>query len=52
MTADYVVPDKTQYISKPMIKRIGAYGIYLNSYSNAYKYDGSPKYQTGSGFGH
>lgn len=48
------------YQEPPMLKRIQSYGegerrscyLYLNSYSSAGLWDGKPKYQTGSGWGH
>lgn len=33
-------------------KRVGKYGIKINSWERAYPWDGKPKYETGWGFGH
>ena len=47
-----VVPAKDNFVGEPMKKKIGAYGISLNSYANASLWDGQPKYQTAYGWGH
>ncbi len=47
-----VVPAKDNFVGEPMKKKIGAYGISLNSYANASLWDGEPKYQTAYGWGH
>ncbi len=47
-----VMPVKDAFVGEPKKKKVGAYGISLNSYANAYLWDGHPKYQTAYGWGH
>jgi len=57
---DYVIPVKDAFLddssydkNKEMLKRVGQGNtISLNSYSSAYPWDGKPKYETSSGWGH
>ena len=58
---DSVMPGKANPAAKPMQKRLydaswGSEGVKpgfnLTSYSSAYAFDGTPKHQTGSGWGH
>jgi len=49
---DYVVPTKGKFTGKKMRKKVGKYGVSLNSYSSASKWDGTPMAQTGMGYGH
>lgn len=49
---DLVMPYENSYKGRPVMKRMGAYGFNLNSFSIATKWDGKPKYQTASGYGH
>jgi len=52
-SAENVVPMPGEYCDEPMLKRVssGNY-ISLNSYSGASKWNGQPKSQTASGWGH
>ena len=48
-----VIPDPDVFFGDVIKgKRVGKYGIKLNSYARAYPWDGKPKYETGWGFGH
>ena len=47
-----VKPVKNDFIGKEMKKKVGAYGVSLNTYANASLWDGQPKYQTAFGWGH
>ena len=53
---DSVVAVPDHFVGEVMTKRIQNYSdvptFTLNSYSSAYLWDGTPKYQTGFGFGH
>lgn len=50
---DYVVPVKNKFVGKKMTKRVGPGGyVKIDSVSSASKWDGKPKYQTSSGWGH
>ena len=49
---DKVIPAKDYFIGKEMKKKIGAYGISINTYQSASLWDGQPKYQTAFGYGH
>ena len=49
---DLVMPYENSYKGRPVMKRMGAYGFNLNSYSIATKWDGKPKHQTAIGYGH
>ncbi len=49
---DKVVPAKDKFIGKPFKKKVGPYGINLNSYSLASLWDGNPQYKTAYGWGH
>jgi hypothetical protein len=54
-TADYVLPMPGRYArhSRPMKKRVAPGGIVkIESFQRAYKWDGKPKYQTSSLYGH
>ena len=43
---------KNIFIGEPMKKRIGTYGINLNSYETADLWDGRAMHETGYGWGH
>lgn len=47
-----VMPKKNIFIGEPMKKRIGTYGINLNSYATADLWDGRAMHETGYGWGH
>jgi|TARA_R100000482_G_scaffold58241_1_gene21142 hypothetical protein len=47
-----VMPVKDNFISKEIKKKVGPYGISLNTYANASLWDGHPKYETAWGYGH
>ena len=49
---DLVMPYEKAYKGRPLMKRMGSYGFSLNSFSTAMKWDGKPKHQTASGYGH
>ena len=50
---DYVVPRPGRFIGKKMTKRVGPGGyVRIESYQSASKWDGKPRYQTTSGWGH
>jgi hypothetical protein len=55
---DYETGEVTEYVEPVMTKRLQSYNggesVYLNmtSYSNAYRWDGKPEYQTGWAYGH
>ena len=49
---DKVVPAKDKFIGKPIKRKVGPYGINLNSYSHASLWDGNPQYKTAYGWGH
>lgn len=57
---DAVLPAKDHFTGEEFIKRVKAYGpkgnktayVDLTSYSSAQVWDGTPKFQTGTGFGH
>ena len=53
---DSVVAVPDHFVGEVMTKRIQSYSdrpsFNLNSYSDAYLWDGTPQYQTASGFGH
>jgi DNA-binding PadR family transcriptional regulator len=51
-SSEYVVPVKNQFVGKELTKRIGAYGITIDSVQSAHKWDGKPHYQTPFGMGH
>ena len=52
--SDYVVPTKGIFSdSKVLTKRVRPnHSVKISSYANAYKWDGKPKRQTASGYGH
>ena len=51
--SDYVVPDVDCPLGGKMTKRINQYGGFrVESYANAYPFDGKPEYQTAAGYGH
>lgn len=51
--ADYVVPRPGRFDGPKKTKRVRPGGsIKIESYANAYKWDGKPKYQTAMGWGH
>ena len=51
--SDYVVPDVDCPLGGKMTKRINQYGGFrVESYANAYPFDGEPQYQTAAGYGH
>lgn len=51
--ADYVAPIPNKFIGAVLKKQPRQGGsVRLNSFSNAYKWDGKPKYQTAAGWGH
>ena len=47
-----VMPTKNNFIGKPIKKKVGAYGVNLNSYATASHWDGRAKHETGLGWGH
>ena len=47
-----VMPTKDNFIGKPIKKKVGAYGVKLNSYATASHWDGRAKHETGLGWGH
>jgi len=48
-----VIPDPDVFFGDVIKgKRVGKYGIKINSFMRAHPWDGKPKYQTGFGFGH
>jgi len=49
---DLVMPVKDYFIGKEMKKKVGPYGVTLNTYANASLWDGQPQYQTAYGWGH
>ena len=49
---ELVKPVKNAFVGKEMKKRVGAYGVSLNTYANASLWDGKPKYETAFGWGH
>ena len=49
---DLVMPVKDYFIGKEMKKKVGPYGVTLNTYANATLWDGQPQYQTAMGWGH
>jgi|TARA_R100001132_G_C3238478_1_gene70197 glycerophosphoryl diester phosphodiesterase len=49
---NYVVPDPSVKKGKPKLKRMGAYGFSFSSFETAFKWNGEPKYETTSGWGH
>ena len=49
---DLVMPVKDYFIGKEMKKKVGPYGVTLNTYANASLWDGQPQYQTAMGWGH
>jgi hypothetical protein len=52
-TADYVVPVKDRFVGAPQRRQVApGHTVRLTSFSHASAWDGKPKYQTGSGFGH
>jgi|TARA_R110002074_G_scaffold364284_2_gene537717 hypothetical protein len=52
--ADYVCAKKGSYIGEEVIKKRfnGSGNITMNSYSSAYPWSGTPKYETAWGYGH
>ena len=44
-----VMPVKDAFVGKPKKKKVGTYGINLNSYATASLWDGKPDYQTAYG---
>lgn len=54
--ADYVVPVPNRFVGKALKKKPSGVGgrpsVKINSYMNAYPWDGKPKYETASGWGH
>ncbi len=50
--ADYVVPVPRKYIGPVLRKIPGVGGIKIESYLTVSKWDGKPKYETASGWGH
>jgi hypothetical protein len=51
--ADYVIAVPGKYISPPLRKRVSlGHGVRIDSSIYASKWDGKPKYQTSSGWGH
>ena len=52
-TAEYVEPVAGKFLDdKPATKRVNEFGIRINSFSSARKWDGSPCYRTAFGWGH
>ena len=50
---DLVMPVKDYFIGDgEMKKKVGPYGVTLNTYATASLWDGKPKYQTAMGWGH
>ena len=53
---EYVMPTPNKFVGPVLNKKVQAHNgvplVRLNSYSNAYKWDGREKSQTGSGWGH
>ena len=50
---DYVVPQKNRFTGPKMTKRVSPGGsVRIKSYAHASKWDGKPKYETSSGWGH
>jgi len=50
---DKVVPAPNVIVGKPMNKIVDQFGNFnIASYAGAYKWNGEPKYQTASGYGH
>ena len=51
--ADYVVPAPNKFTGKAMTKRVSpGNSVRIASYSSAFLWDGKPKYETASGWGH
>lgn len=54
--SESVAPNLDTLSGEVQTKRVQTYGstptLYRNSYSNWYKWDGKPKHQTSSGWGH
>ena len=49
---ELVKPVKNAFIGKEIKKKVGAYGVSLNTYADASLWDGQPQYQTAYGWGH
>ena len=51
--SDSVTPQFGNFTGEPMRKRMNKWGgLTMTTYSNAYPWDGTPKHQTASGWGH
>ena len=47
-----VMPQKDNFAGGEMTKKIGTYGLKIHSFANADLWDGRPKHQTATGWGH
>lgn len=50
--ADYVVPIPGKYVGSPIKRRPTGRGVKIDTVSRAYPWDGKPKYETATGWGH